>query len=410
MPEIKRIVMLTPDVQIDRRIILEAHSLIKEGKEVILIAGNDGKMPEYEIYEGIKTRRPLYHGIDTRAAFFYNLCNSVLHMMARISNILINKLTGFLEYVTKKSGYDLFLAKIANYYRPDAIHAHDLPMLPAASICSKVKKIPLIYDSHELYIEEELPPSAKKMLTIKERFYIKDAAVITVNPYLKKEFETRYGKKEVLIVENATKRTHDFSIGEKHDLFRKEYSLPESSRLLLYQGWFSPHRNLATMIKGMRHLDDTHYLIFMGYGDYREDLLELADELHVIRNVIFVPAKSQKELLFYTASADVGIMPYLKSKNLNNLYSSPNKLYEFIAAGLPVIANDLPYYNDIIRKYGNGIVRNLEEPKSFADAVKEIFDMDLSELKQNARVAYEELNWDRESEKLKVLYCGLEKK
>lgn len=401
--------MLTPDVQIDRRIILEAQSLIKEGKEVILIAGNDGKMPEYELSEGIKIRRPLYNGIDTRITFFYRLCNFITKLITRITYKMLGILSVILEKLTKKSGYDFFLAELAEYYRPDVIHAHDLPMLPAAHICSGERKIPLVYDSHELYTEEELPPSAKAMLKSKERKYIKDAAVITVNPYLKKEFESWYGKKDILIIENATSRRPDFDPDRKYDLFREEYSLTSESRLMLYQGWFSPHRNLATLVQGMQYLDKSHYLLLMGYGEYKDELMELAHKVGVSGNILFIPAKSQEELLFYTASADIGLMPYLKSKNLNNLYSSPNKLYEFIAAGLPILANDLPYYHDIIEKYNNGIVRTIEDPQSFARAVQEIFSCDLQSFRLNAWTAYQELNWDKESEKLLMLYRDFEK-
>jgi glycosyltransferase involved in cell wall biosynthesis len=409
MPDIHRIVMLTPDIEIDRRIILEAQSLIREGKEVILIAGNDGRMPEYEQKDGIKIRRPLYHGIDSRLACFYRWSGSFFNLMSRIVNKMLGKVAVVLEQLTKKSGYDCYLAELADYYRPDVIHAHDLPMLPAAHICSKDRKIPLVYDSHELYTEEELPKSAKKMLKAKERKYIMDANVITVNPYLKKEFESWYGKQGISIIENATARRPDFDPDRRYDLFREEYALPSESRLLLYQGWFSPHRNLATLVKGMKYLDESCYLLLMGYGDYRDELSEIANDAGVSGNVLFVPAKSQEELLFYTASADIGLMPYLKSKNLNNLYSSPNKLYEFIAAGLPILANDLPYYHDIIEKFNNGIVRNIEDPESFAGAVKEMLSGDLGQFRQNARAAYAELNWERESEKLLKVYGELEK-
>ena len=429
--KIKRVVMVTPDIQIDRRIILEAKSLIEEGKEVILIAGGNGKMPEHEVLDGIKIKRTIYNGADPRLVWMYKInfmtmnliakaSNKAINLIAKASNkaissaarlILksINLVSKVFGLITFKNGYEKFLANIVIYYHPDVVHVHDLPVLVAGVESVRKNNALLIYDSHELYTEEELPLIPKFWLKIKEHFFIKKAnAVITVNPYLKSELETRYSVDNVSIIENATRRNNNFKIEKGYNLFRNELHLPEDSKIILYQGWFAPHRNLVTLVDGMKLLESCYYLILMGYGDYKEDLVRLINDIGMNERVIFVPAKTQEELLNYTASADIGVMPYLRTKNLNNLYSSPNKLYEFIAAGMPILANNLPYYKDIIEKYRNGIVRDMESPRSFANAVEEIFSMDLNTLRTNSLKAYKDLNWDNEGEKIKALYRGLE--
>lgn len=372
-------------IQVDVRRQGEEEAFVKKWLGMVRVAGS---VERYALPLGAK--------IGGLLGWFFSKCMSVA---AR-----------FLGVITLKSGYDIFIADIACYYRPDVVHAHDLPVLPAGALCARKRGVPLIYDSHELYTEEELPAMDRALLKIKERFYIgKAEAVITVNPYIKKELEMRYSLQGVSVIENATNRHSGFDPTAKYDLFREEYLLPEESRLILYQGWFASHRNLATLVKGMPLLDNIYYLLLMGYGDYQQELIGLAKSLGVEKRVILVPAKTQDELLFYTASADVGVMPYLKSKNLNNLYSSPNKLYEFIASGLPVLANDLPYYRDINEKYHIGIVRDLESVETYVEAVREIFSMDLNQLKQNSLKAYEELNWDNEAVKLSNIYAVLEK-
>jgi len=429
---LNRVVMLTPDIMIDRRIILEADSLIKEGKEVILIAGNDGTYPEYEFIGEIKVYRPLYQGADSRLMWMYKINNKFIHLIMKIKNkfihilsVLMNKsisllskvlnkipaiLSKFLALITLKSGYEKFIEDKAAFFNADVIHVHDLPMLVSGVGAAKSNDSKLIYDSHELYTEEEMPAQYRILLKIKEKLFIgKPNSVITVNPYLKKELENSYDVSDIVVVENATIRPKGFDATKDHDLFRKEYHLPKESVLLLFQGWFASHRNIDTLIKGLQYLDDNVYLLLMGYGEYIEELLQLAKELNVEKRVIYVEAKSQEELLYYTASADIGLMPYLKTKNLNNLYSSPNKLYEFIASGLPILANDLPFYHDMIEKYDIGLVRNLEDPKTFADGVKEMIDGDILKYKNNCIKAYEKVNWDMEALKLIDIYRELEK-
>jgi len=86
---IRRIVMLTPDIQIDRRILLEAKSLTADGKEIIIIAGNDGKMPEYEISDGIKIRRPLYNGGDSRLLWMSRIYRGFCVLVERVYAALV---------------------------------------------------------------------------------------------------------------------------------------------------------------------------------------------------------------------------------------------------------------------------------------------------------------------------------
>ncbi len=412
MPKkVKRVVMATPDIMIDRRIILEALSLIKEGKEVILIAGNDGKMEEHEIFEGIKIHRPLFNGVDPRLSLLYRVVAFGISIFSAVLSRILRMLGTSLDFITLRSGYDLFLSKHISYYRPDVVHIHDLPFLAAGVISSSKGKVPLVYDSHEFYTEQNLPFLATLMLKRKERSFIKKTdTVITVNSYMQREFEKKYSINNVIVIENATKRKFELTPEKKYNLFRKDLVLPPESKLILFQGWFCEERNLATLVNGMTLLDNDYYLLFMGYGDYINELLDMAKDLGIKGRIISVPAKTQAELLYYTSSADIGVIPYTTSnmKNLNHLYSSPNKLYEFIAAGLPVLASDLPFYRDVLGKYNNGIIRDFETPEGFAKGVKDIFAMDLDELRRNALAAYEDLNWDNEAEKLKEIYEDIE--
>ena len=107
----------------------------------------------------------------------------------------------------------------------------------------------------------------------------------------------------------------------------------------------------------------------------------------------------------YTKSADIGIC-IEKDTNLNYRYSLPNKLFDYIAAGIPVIASDLPETGKIIKENNCGMVINRVTPEDLSNAFSELKNNPgfLSELRRNSVLTSEKLNWDNESEKVKEFY------
>jgi glycosyltransferase involved in cell wall biosynthesis len=106
-----------------------------------------------------------------------------------------------------------------------------------------------------------------------------------------------------------------------------------------------------------------------------------------------------------TSGADLGVIPY-HAIDLNNRYCSPNKLFEFLAAGVPFVCNELPFLRAIIDAYGCGMVTDLSEPETAAAAILSIVEhpVRLKALKDAAESAGRELSWEKEGEKLVALY------
>jgi glycosyltransferase involved in cell wall biosynthesis len=121
--------------------------------------------------------------------------------------------------------------------------------------------------------------------------------------------------------------------------------------------------------------------------------------------VIFFGRIASEDLAPLTRSADLGVIPY-HGIDLNNYYTSPNKLFEYAAAGLPFISNELPFLRSIIDKYGFGAVADLTEPHAAAGAILSLLNdrPRLEAMRKAAAKAAEELNWEKESEKLLALY------
>jgi glycosyltransferase involved in cell wall biosynthesis len=148
--------------------------------------------------------------------------------------------------------------------------------------------------------------------------------------------------------------------------------------------------------------------VFLGDGPEQGRLAALACRLGVNNRVYFHPAVPQSRLLRYTASADLGIIPYLATSK-NTRFCTPNKLFEFLQAEVPILAHDLPELHRIIVEAGIGRIAQLSSPEALAGAIDEWFDVPDSDRAHQAalRKAKERYCWEHEEQKLLTLYQHL---
>ena len=149
--------------------------------------------------------------------------------------------------------------------------AHDLPMLPAACKAAKRCGAKLVYDSHELYGEQELSGWEKRRWNEIEAKYIKNCdCVIAINPSIAEEFKRRYGVNNVDVIYNAEQTV---SIPDNRKLFHKIFHLPETSKILLYQGGLSANRHIETLVESIRYVQNLAlHLVILGDGPLRRKL------------------------------------------------------------------------------------------------------------------------------------------
>lgn len=513
----KRVLMLTPDIMIDRRILIEAETLIDYGYEVYLLAGWDNNQHDlFETNGRVRIERIKYEGLDYRLKpiykiqaiiigcinnclnsinsfwgklsnsnynfinnninkktnmlnkislngqkkmellaskylgnkFIYKFVNKLLYIFvkliacvskvssqlcliilnitqklirffskisvsififsAHIVNFIIRLIVKFLPLITGMTAYEYSYYKHSIFYQPDIIHVHDLPMLRIGVRLKKRLRIPLIYDMHEFYSEQDvLTKKQRNKLRRTERKNIFQCdAHITVNPLLAQEISHTYKNIEINVIQNAAVIPTDFH-NKRYDLFREEYGISKEEIILLYQGWISPFRNLQNLVTALCKVSEPLKLIIMGYGDYKNELENIAKKTNVIDKIIFVPSKNQEELLYYTASADLGIIPYPKKLDPNTMYASPNKLYEFIAARLPILCNTLPFVSSVVVDNGYGLAVDMDTPESFADALNNFPYKKLNEFKNNLQMTGANYLWDSENYKLLNIYNKL---
>jgi glycosyltransferase involved in cell wall biosynthesis len=412
----RRVLMLTTDVWIDRRILHEAEALTAAGAEVIVLAAADPGLAPYEILNEVKIQRLPSPPLEPqRPGLITHLYRFGLRVGRRFVAPPLRKLAARGRQITGRPG-PLRLTSLEQhyyreglFYRPDIIHAHDLPMLAVAARLKKALHVPLVYDMHESYPDQpRLTEALKQQLLRQEQEHITAAdLVITVNDLLHDFIRTRYNLACSGVVQNAT-TSIGFDPAARYDRFRADYPQLAGKFLVLFQGWIAPERNLETAIKAMARVSRPDVaLLIMGYGDYARNLEALARSEGVADRVLFVPAKSQEELLSYSASADLGLIPYPKNRDVNTRLASPNKLYEFIAARLPILSNQLPFVQSVLDKWGFGTVADLDDVSGFAAALNALDRSKLALFRQCLVRDGWRFSWEHERKQLLALYDRL---
>lgn len=406
-----RIIMLSPDAQmIDRRILQEASSLQRLGHRVTVLSGFECAKPDaYEQDDGVVVERFAFDWVDLRK----------VALLKRLP--LIGRLTWPIVRVASKifglpSAFETFVASKVLAHEFDVVHVHDFPLLRAAARIAKERDVPLVYDSHEFYpIQSIFTLKQQRRFLARERALFRVCRrVITVNPYIAKMMARTHDAPEPLVILNASPMPPASQLAIRTDFAAKRtariaHRLPPDAFIFVYQGWISSERNLESMIEAVKSVREPAMLLIIGYGEHVENLKALANDLGVSDRIIFYGRVESDSLGAITELCDVGIIPYVAVDEMHR-YCSPNKLFEFVAAEIPVIASDLPYLRDVVDGYKIGWLCDTGSPAALARVMNEALNKQaqFGPLRDQLRVALTRLNWSVEEQKLFSLYAEIE--
>jgi glycosyltransferase involved in cell wall biosynthesis len=280
-----------------------------------------------------------------------------------------------------------------------------LNTLPVAYWSRKKLGGKLVYDSHELFTETSTLSNLERVLAkVTEKLLIHKADnIITVNESIANELSTRYKVAQPTVIMNCPVIMDRLNIS-KDNLLRQSLGIDKEIPIILYHGGFSPNRGLQNLVNAALHLK-RGIIVFMGWGKIEQELRDLVETNGVGDKVKFAKPVPQENLLNFAQSANLGVIPY-QAVGLNNYYTTPNKLFEYLAAGLPVVGSHFPELSKIIKEWNLGKTFNPDDPKDIAEAIMDVLEDKnrYEQMKKNAVKASNVFNWENESKKLSEIY------
>jgi glycosyltransferase involved in cell wall biosynthesis len=298
------------------------------------------------------------------------------------------------------AGYNLKLFFYLLKSKSDIFVSNDLDTLPANFLASRIKRKPLIYDSHEYFTEvPELigrPVVRAIWMWLEKMLVPKVDAAYTVCNSIAEVYRDRY-KVDFKVVRNLP-------VCSKIEKPESPEKISGQPKIILYQGALNMGRGIEAAIRAMQFLDGAE-LWLAGDGDISTQLRQFVIELKLESKVKFLGRLPLIELQEVTSQADLGIS-LEEDLGLNYRFALPNKLFDYIQAGVPVLVSNLPEMRRIVEYYQIGIIADTHQRKELAELMKTaLFDQEKRQVwKQNLLKAAKELCWENEERVLMLVF------
>lgn len=293
--------------------------------------------------------------------------------------------------------------------KPRIVHCNDLDTLLVGIKAKARYGCKILYDAHEYwpFSDPNAPWYQVLFFRIYERLLIRKCDhVVTVNPLLANEFAKAYGLATVHSVPNATPWS-DLRVSNS------PRSLDEYARgrvKFIFLGNFAPERGIEELITAWADINHNKAALFLRGHDneWKTKCIVLARQLGLLDKTIYFPPPVSEDALVDSASeCDVGIIPY-KPITLGYKFCCPNKLSQFLHAGLMVVSNNLPYVQQILRESDTGVSYDSSLRNSIATTIARVLDDEQmrARCRKNAsEFARKTFNWETCYVVLQTLYA-----
>lgn len=292
----------------------------------------------------------------------------------------------------------------------DIVHCHDVFPLTLAGEPKGLTGAALVWDAHEIYEELAQAGHAQKRDN-RNRISKAQSTVdgfVTINESIATFYRENYpGLPSATIVKNAAIKAEPVDYdGQLHDAA----GLLREQKIVLYQGGFADKRGLDSLVKAAEYLDGQWTLVMMGWGTREPVLRALADGVlertdnRPLPAVCFLDGVPQEELVTWTAGAEVGVIPY-EPCGLNHIYCTPNKLWEYPNAGVPILCTALVELERAVDRNGLGwVLPEGPTPEDIAALINDLTPPQLEMARNACRRFIEGDNWSVYGDRLLELY------
>src|SRR5215212_4763186 len=320
----------------DSRVLRQSETLAKKGFKVTVFALHEDKLPLKEEHA------------------FFSLRRSKLRTRGW-SKRKPAQLIKYVECVVR-------MVAAGVRVRPTVVHANDWDALPIGYLIARLTGAKLIYDAHELWrdpaVHDGMPAALLDLGVRLEGWLARRAdGVMTVSESIAADMAENMKIVKPQVVRNLplAKQSAVLPESDEERPLRRQLGLSDKVPVVLYQGRVSVRNGVEILLEAFRWVNPLTVLVYLGYGPQVSSLKQQAKELGTGERVFFHPAVPPNVLLSYTADATVGVIP-IKGCSLHYRYCLPNKLFESLQAGLPVVVSDLPEMAAVVKRYGVGEV------------------------------------------------------
>jgi glycosyltransferase involved in cell wall biosynthesis len=305
--------------------------------------------------------------------------------------------------ILKSFGFLEWSARVVWMLRRETVvvvNCHSLSVLPLCVALSLLHRACLVYEPHELETETSTMKGIRQPVARwLERCLIRRAeVVITVSDSIAREYESRYGLRDVHVIKNVPPLRTDSAI-RRSAVFRERFRLSTEAIIFLYQGALEEERGVSILLETFKDISPECHIVFMGFGSLAPQIQEWAARCPQIHYHEAVPPENVQD---YTCGGDVGIA-FLDDCCLNHLYALPNKLFEYLHAGMPVIVSNLPEMTSLVQNHDCGwpAYPTVDDMRR---VVSERTWEEIRRAAENTARCRTKFNWQKEEEKLLRIY------
>ncbi|HEX9036787.1 MAG TPA: glycosyltransferase family 4 protein [Ktedonobacterales bacterium] len=370
----------------DERVMREASALAEAGYDVTVVdIEHDSGRPRTETARGVKLRHAL---LPDRWKRHYSPARGAGWMAFKLLRML------YATWLVVMTPADIY-------------HAHDITALPACYLAALARRRKLVFDAHELPLVQPHIVKRRLIHSIAGRLFRflmrRCDAAITVSPPLVDVMRKMYGGPQAWVIRNVPL----YQAPVRSDRLRERLNLPVGTRIALYQGGIQANRTLDILVRAAHYLDPNTVIVMMGDGPQTAELVSMIAAEDVSDRVKMLPAVPYRELLSWTASADLGLLLFRPDYSLSIKYSLPNKLFEYLMAGLPVLTSEMDAIVDVVRTLEVGEVIRTWSPEAIGRGISTaLSDARWRESRRDAALvaARDRYCWEVEKSRLVDLY------
>jgi len=349
----KRIIIsVSSDLSTDQRVLKVARSCFSNGYDILLI----GRLLKDSQALTLPFRYKRLHLLFNHSALFYAELN------LRLFFLLI-------------------------FSRSDILLSNDTDTLPANYLAAKIRRKKIIFDAHELF--PELPELVNRPMIrhIWEKLENVMFPHLTHSYTVCKSIADYYNIKyniDMKVVRNAPYK--NFKRKQVHKI-----NYP-NQKIIIYQGALNTGRGLEWVLDAMPSVENG-ILVIIGDGDIRDQLREQTRILKIEDKVIFWGKIAADKLHEYTTSASIGLC-LLEDKGLSYYYALPNRIFDYIQAGVPVLATRFPEISTIVETYKTGVLIDHYQPLYLAEVINTMLEFPFNT--DHFEIIAKELCWENE--------------